>query len=133
MHLVEQFRYPVGARFWEFPQGAWEDTPEADPRALAAAELREETGLLADAMTYVGPLFQGYGYATQGYHVFVARSLRPTARQLDPEEQGLIGRRFAWTALLSMIADGTIRDAATVAALGLARIKGLLDLPPELA
>ena len=23
--LIEQFRHPVGRRFWEFPQGAWED------------------------------------------------------------------------------------------------------------
>src|SRR3954453_14295458 len=23
--LVEQYRHPVGRRFWEFPQGAWED------------------------------------------------------------------------------------------------------------
>ena len=23
LHLVQQFRYPVGARFWELPQGAW--------------------------------------------------------------------------------------------------------------
>ena len=25
--LVEQYRHPVGRRFWEFPQGAWEDAP----------------------------------------------------------------------------------------------------------
>ena len=24
LHLVEQFRYPLGARFWELPQGTWE-------------------------------------------------------------------------------------------------------------
>lgn len=26
IHLVQQYRYPVGARYWEFPQRAWEET-----------------------------------------------------------------------------------------------------------
>ena len=42
--LVEQFRYPVGARRWEFPQGAAPDHAELEPTELAARELREETG-----------------------------------------------------------------------------------------
>ena len=45
--LVEQFRHPVGRRFWEFPQGAWEETPDAPAEALARGELAEETGLRA--------------------------------------------------------------------------------------
>src|SRR4051812_30857909 len=36
--LVEQFRHPVGERFWEFPQGSADITGEA----LARAELAEE-------------------------------------------------------------------------------------------
>jgi ADP-ribose pyrophosphatase len=67
LHLVEQYRYPVGQRFWEFPQGAWEDRPGADPLEVARGELREETGLDAAQTTYVGYLFQGYGYATLSY------------------------------------------------------------------
>src|SRR3954468_13905398 len=43
--LIEQHRHPVGARFWEFPQGAWEDDPAAAPEELARGELAEETGL----------------------------------------------------------------------------------------
>jgi 8-oxo-dGTP pyrophosphatase MutT (NUDIX family) len=48
--LVEQYRYPVGARIWEFPMGMWEQAPGTDPVVLAAAELREETGLIAGHM-----------------------------------------------------------------------------------
>ena len=40
--LVEQFRYPVQARIWEFPMGMWEDRPGADPATVAAGELREK-------------------------------------------------------------------------------------------
>src|SRR5207302_2757136 len=33
--LVEQYRYPVQGRYWEFPQGTWEERPEADPTEVA--------------------------------------------------------------------------------------------------
>src|SRR5580692_830613 len=57
--LVEQYRYPVAVRVWEFPMGMWEQAPGTDPLVLAAAELREETGLIAGRMTRVGEIFQG--------------------------------------------------------------------------
>ena len=127
LHLVEQYRYPVAGRYWEFPQGAWEQQPDADPLEVARGELREETGLLAEEMTYVGHLFQGYGYATQGCRIFLARRLRRTTVELDPEEQGLITRDFPLPEVVQMIEDGQIKDAMTIAALGLLRLKGLLD------
>ncbi len=128
LHLVEQYRYPVGGRFWEFPQGSWEHAPGADPLEVAAGELREETGLIADRMTQVGHLFQGYGYATQGYHIFLAQDLRRTELQLDHEEQGLITRRYSLSTLVGMIRDGLIKDATSIAALGLPQLNGLLQL-----
>jgi len=27
VHLVEQYRYPVKGRYWELPQGSWEQEP----------------------------------------------------------------------------------------------------------
>ena len=46
VRLVEQFRYPLGLRRWEFPQGTAPGLAEMEPTALAHRELREETGLL---------------------------------------------------------------------------------------
>ena len=34
-HLVEQFRYPLGMRRWEFPQGTAPEQEHLDPTALA--------------------------------------------------------------------------------------------------
>lgn len=45
--LVEQYRYPVRRRAWEFPQGSWGTSTSGTRAELAAAELREETGLQA--------------------------------------------------------------------------------------
>ena len=116
LHLVEQYRYAVGGRYWEFPQGSWENAPEADMADVAAGELAEETGLRAGSLHRVGRLFQAYGYATQAAHVFLARDLRPGERSLDEEEHGLVTRTFDVEEVETMIEDGRIVDAATVAA-----------------
>ncbi|MDO9714477.1 NUDIX hydrolase [Paracraurococcus sp. LOR1-02] len=126
LHLVQQFRYPVRARHWEFPQGSWEAAPEVDPLEVARGELQEETGLIAGEMSYAGRLFQGYGYSTQGYHVFLASSLSHGQASRELEEQDLVARTFAVAEVERMIRDGEIMDATTVAALGLLRLKGLL-------
>jgi len=40
LHLVEQYRYPPKGRYWELPQGSWEQEPGADPMEMARGELR---------------------------------------------------------------------------------------------
>src|SRR5579875_3179262 len=75
VHLVEQFRYPVGQRCWEFPMGTWEFRPDVDPRALAAGELQEETGLRAETLVEIGRVFQAPGYSNQAGRVFFATGL----------------------------------------------------------
>src|SRR3954468_15251482 len=74
--LVEQFRHPVGARFWEFPQGAWEDAPAADDEALARGELAEETGLRATTFERLGRLYYGYGMSSQAVTIWRATGLK---------------------------------------------------------
>jgi ADP-ribose pyrophosphatase len=126
LHLVQQFRYPVRRRYWEFPQGSWEQAPQADPVEMARGELREETGLIAARMAYAGHLFEAPGYATQGYHIFLATGLRRTAADREQEEQDLVTREFPLSEVERMIREGEIKDGTTVAALGLLRLKGLL-------
>lgn len=123
--LVEQYRYPVGGRFWEFPQGSWEGVDLA-PQDLARAELREETGFTAGRIEEVGRLFVAYGYSNQAYGIFTARDLVPGQTDLDEEERGLVSGAFTWSQVERMIMEGTIRDATTVAAFGLLKLKGLI-------
>jgi ADP-ribose pyrophosphatase len=123
--LVEQYRYPVAQRFWELPQGSWEDS-DVDPVTLARAELLEETGLRAASVEHVSRLFLAYGYSTQAYDLFFATDLQEGQAQLDAEEQGLVCRAFDVGVAQKMIEDGTIKDATTVAAFGMLRMKGFL-------
>lgn len=126
IHLVQQYRYPVGGRYWELPQGSWEQVPDINPLALAHAELREETGLTADRMIHVGHLFEGYGYSTQGFHIYLAQGLTAGEMHRERTEQDMVSRAFPVDEVLAMITDGMIKDAATVAALGMLRLKGYI-------
>jgi ADP-ribose pyrophosphatase len=124
--LVEQFRYPVQARMWEFVMGMWETRPGTDPAQIAAGELREETGLVAGRMTYAGEMFQGAGYCNQRGHVFLATELTRGETAREQTEQDLVCREFSLAELEAMLRDGVIRDAMSMAAFGLLRLKGLV-------
>jgi ADP-ribose pyrophosphatase len=126
LHLVEQYRYPADGHYWEMPQGAIEAKPDADPIEIAKTELREETGLLAATWVAAGSLFQGYGFSVQQSHVFLATGLTRTTTALEDTEQDLISRAFPLDEVESMIRNGIIKDASTVAAFGLLRLGGHL-------
>jgi ADP-ribose pyrophosphatase len=123
--LVEQFRYPVGARYWELPQGSWEGR-EIESLELARAELREETGVVASSMLCAGRLFEAYGYATQTGYVYLATGLVQGECEREAEEAGMVARSFPIAEVEGMIAEGVIVDAMTVATFGLLRIKKLI-------
>jgi NUDIX domain len=124
--LVEQYRYPVRARLWELPMGTWEQAPGTDPALLAAAELREETGLVAGRMTYAGRMFQGPGYCSQIGHVFLATELVAGPHAREATEQGMICQDFPVDEVVAMMCNGVIVDAMSIAAVGLLRLKGWL-------
>src|SRR3954465_10088521 len=117
--LIEQFRYPVGQRFWEFPQGAWEGA-NPDPEALARGELAEETGLRAANMELLGRLYFAYGMSDQAVDVWRATGLQPGEQALEDTEEGLISLRFTVAEVDAMVRANEIRDAASVAAWHLA-------------
>ena len=75
--LVEQYRYPIRRRAWEFPQGSWGTGASGSRVEPAAAELREETGLHADELRHLGHLYEAYGFCSQGFDVYLATGLHP--------------------------------------------------------
>ena len=44
IHLVEQYRYPVKQRFWEMPQGAWDQAPDSSAEDVARRECGKKQG-----------------------------------------------------------------------------------------
>jgi 8-oxo-dGTP pyrophosphatase MutT (NUDIX family) len=114
--LVEQFRYPIGMRRWEFPQGTAPDMAELEPAELAARELREETGLTAATMTPLGVLDVAPGMSSQRGRVFLATDLTEGEPELEHEEQDLRSAWFDRAQIESMIRAGEITDAQSLAA-----------------
>ena len=113
--LVEQFRYTIGERALELPQGGWEADID-DPEALARGELREETGLTAGRMTKLPWMWIAYGFARQRQHLFVAEELSPGPCQRDEEESDMEIVRLPIAAFEQKLKNGEIRDVCTLAA-----------------
>lgn len=117
--LVEQFRYPLGARCWEFPQGTAPDLADAEPAELAARELREETGLCATSFEVLGRLDVAPGLTSQRGWVFLATGISEGEPDREHEEQDMHSAWFAREDVEQMIRAGVIADAQSIGAYGL--------------
>jgi len=115
IYLVEQYRYALGVKSLEFPQGSLERN-DVDPADIAREELQAETGLLAKKLDYLGAIYIACGYANQKTHAFVASDLSPAAGQRDAEEHDLEVRKVSLADLRRLIRDNVIKDAQTLAA-----------------
>ncbi len=124
--MVEQYRYPIRRRLWELPMGTCETLPGVTAEMTAALELEQETGLVADTMTFIASLFQGPGYSNQVGHVFLATGLRPGVLARESTEHGMTCRAIPLAELEALIRAGDLQDAISLAAIGLLRLRGLL-------
>jgi len=122
LHLVEQYRHPVTGRRWEFPSGSKDPRLDADAAAVAARELREETGLVAGALTHLGTLEVLPSMSTLRCRVFVATDLTQEEPEREPAEGDMQSAWFSRADVAQMIADGTLTDAKSVAAYALLRL-----------
>lgn len=122
LYLVGQYRYPVNAFSWEFPQGHFEHSSIIE---TAREELREETGLRAKKLKPVGRFWLASGHHTQGCHIFLATQLTQGAQELEGSERGMRVKKVTPTQLQTMIRRGVIKDGPTIAALGFCFVKKL--------
>jgi len=123
VHMVQQYKYAVGARFWEFPQGTWEQAANYSIEDLARGELREETGLVATHLHFLARIYIAYGFLTQPMSVFAATGLTQLDAQPEHEEQDIVRGVFSWSEFHQMVESGQITDSHTLAALTLLRLK----------
>jgi 8-oxo-dGDP phosphatase len=117
--MVEQYRYPIGLRRWEFVQGTAPDRAEMPAEELAPRELREETGLTAATWTYLGLLDVAPGVSSQRGRAYLATDLTAGAPEREDTEADM---RFAWVPRAEFedrVRAGDITDAQTLAAYAL--------------
>jgi 8-oxo-dGDP phosphatase len=122
--LVEQFRYPLDARRWEFPQGTAPNLADAEPAELAVRELREETGLRATSIEALGQLDAAPGMTSQRGWVFLATGITEGEADREHEEQDMRSAWFPREEVEQMMRSGVICDAQSVAAYGLFLLSG---------
>ena len=115
-HLVEQYRYPVRARTWEFPSGAFPEGVTGSPEELAAAELAEETGFAAGRLEWLGRVQVANAMTGEGCPVFLATELSPGEPDREHTEQDMRQRWFPRAEVEGMIRDGVLADGPSLAA-----------------
>lgn len=123
--VVGMVKYPTRRFLWELPQGALDDSADASAEETARTELLEETGLRAGTLRHLGRLFYAPGILSQTCDVFLATELQAGDAQPEATEVGLRTRAVTPAELDHLILDGEVADAATIAALHLARINGV--------
>jgi 8-oxo-dGDP phosphatase len=117
--LVEQYRYPIGRRSWEFPQGTWSAGAGGTPEELARTELAEETGLRAGRLEHLGRLDLASGLMTQRFDVFLATDLTPGPTAREATEADMVAAFVPADELRAMMRDGRITDGPSLAAYAL--------------
>jgi 8-oxo-dGTP pyrophosphatase MutT (NUDIX family) len=124
--MVEQYRHPLGRRSWELPMGVAPGVPEDRMDEAAAVELREETGVRAARFDYVGEVAPAPALLAQTGALYFATGLTQGATDREATEQDLVAEAWPVADVLAAASDGRIVDAATLASLGLLRLKGLI-------
>jgi 8-oxo-dGTP pyrophosphatase MutT (NUDIX family) len=115
-HLVEQYRYPIQSRSWEFPSGSFPPGVTGTPEEMAAAELAEETGFTAGNLRKLGYLHCANGMTGEAFHVFLATDLVPGRPNREHTEQDMTQRWFPRGEVERMLRDGAITDGPSAAA-----------------
>jgi len=121
--LIHQARIPVRKVLWEFPAGQIDDSMNPEMhliRETALRELTEETGYAlapGGELAYLGHYYSSQGYSDETPHLFLARPVHPTGIGYQPEDSESIldCREFSFESLRSMVAEGEIQDANTLA------------------
>ncbi|MFA6988707.1 MAG: NUDIX hydrolase [Candidatus Gastranaerophilaceae bacterium] len=115
--LIKQWRYSINQELIELPAGKLE--PGEDPYNSALRELREETGYTTDKLDELGHIFSTPGFCNEKLYIYRAKNLKFVGT--DPDDGEIIEPYIVEIKeLFSLIKDGKIQDAKTIAAVMLA-------------
>jgi len=115
IYLVEQYRIPYDEMLLEIPAGKL-DPGETDTQKAAERELREETGLKADSMEFMGNFYPSVGFLDEDLRLYLAKGL--SMGETDPDEDEYINLvKIPFSQAVEMVMDNRIKDGKTIAAI----------------
>jgi ADP-ribose pyrophosphatase len=116
--LVKQYRYPIDESLYELPAGTIEVGEK--PEVCAARELIEETGYKASKWAKLAEMYSAPGFCTELLYAYEASDVEFVGANPDEDEEidiKILPLQTAW----AWVVDGRIRDAKTIAVLGMLR------------
>lgn len=112
VYMVRQYRRPFDDIVLEIPAGKL-DHPGEDPFGCCVRELKEETGLTAGKIDYLGAFMLSPGFCREWIHIYLARDLSVGELELDADEF-LEVEKYPLSELMEMIMENKLEDAKTV-------------------
>lgn len=116
--FVRQYRHAARLDLLELPAGTLNG--DEAPDTCARREVREETGMAAGQLEYLGGFYLAPGYSTEYMHVYLATGLYADPLEADADEF-LSVEKVPVQEALGLPAKGLLPDAKSLAALFLAR------------
>ena len=121
--IEKQFRYPFHKVLTEIPAGKLDHKGE-DTQDAGIRELREETGLVADSVEYLGTFFATPGFCDEKLAIYLSTGLHQ--KDADPDDDEFVEcEKYHIDELVEKICRGEIKDAKSVN--GILMTKNKLD------
>ncbi len=115
IYMVEQYRIPYDNVILEIPAGKM-DGEETDAKAAAARELKEETGLVAEHLEFIGNFYPSVGFLDENVRLFMAKGLNIGKAEPD-EDEYLNIVKIPFDKAVELVMDNSIKDGKTIAAI----------------
>lgn len=111
--LVKQHRKPIEEEIYEIPAGLVEKGEDTERTALR--ELEEETGYIAEKITYLFGMYVSPGFCNEQIHLYYAQNLKKSTQNFD-EDEFIELFEFSVEEVDEMIRSHKIKDGKTIAA-----------------
>ncbi|MDF2542062.1 MAG: hypothetical protein K0S47_1780 [Herbinix sp.] len=112
--MVRQYRNAIDSYSLEIPAGGL--NAGEDPSLCAIRECEEETGYKAGDANHLIDLFTTVAFSNEKISIYYTEDITVSEQNLD-EDEFVTVERYSLEELTSMILDGSIMDAKTIAGL----------------